>query len=655
MLILILGFLIFLLASFFCFTLPGLVILNNLKEGASQYERIILGTVVGFVIFTLLSYILYILRVHPLLLPIILLIDIYFFRSFSRPKLSYNLSASSAILLIIFIIGIVGQLAIIAPSGLNIDGDLLFWSANGHDGSWHIALAHELQKGYPFQNPVFAGEKLVNYHFFSDITLSDFNYFFKISALDLYFRFFPFLFSLLLGASAFIIGRKIGNSNLAGIWSVIITYFAGSFGYIVTWLRNKSIGGESIFWGTQIQSATGNPPQVISDFLVLTFLFLFFIYIHKKSWRLFIICLLLAGTMVLFKVYAAVAILGSLAIVGVWEFLKERRLYILLLFLSSSTLAAILYFPNSSTAGSFLILQPWWYIRTMVVDSSRLDWIDLELRRQTYIAENNIKRVIQLEVTAFLIFFFGNLGIRFIGLVSFLKLTVFSFRNYFYLAVVTVTLISLVFPLLFLQKGVAGNTSQFFQYFILIFGILTGVTIAQFMTLLKSNTLKIIISLTILLLAVPTQIGLLYEFYSRPAFTKITKEEVAALSFLKNSTAKDSVVISPPYNRYTDLKDITPNIWDWFDTAYVSALSERRSYFADYEQVDIMGYNYQDRLAFEQEIFEGTSSSEAGEKLREKNIDYLYFPEYFAPKFSAEGNFELVYQNSGAQVWKVIP
>lgn len=652
---LIFGFLIFILASFFCFTVTGLVILNNLKGELAGYERIILGTITGFVAFTLLSYLLYILKIHPLLLPTVLLVNIYFFRSFSPAKLSYRLNRDSALLLIIFIIGIAGQLAIIAPSGINVGGDLLFWSANGHDGAWHIALAHELQKGYPFQNPVFAGEKLVNYHFFSDITLSDFNNLFKISVLDLYFRFFPFLFSLLLGASAFIIGRKIGNSNLAGIWSVIFTYFGGSFGYIVTWLRNKSLGGESIFWGTQIQSASGNPPQIISDFLVLSFLYLFFIYIHKKNRTIFTVCLLLAGTMILFKVYAAVAILGSLAIAGIWEILKERKLYISALFLLSSITAAILYFPNSSGSGSFLIWQPWWYIRTMVVDSSRLDWIDLELRRQTYIAENNIKRVVQLEVTAFLIFFFGNLGMRFLGLVSFFKLTILSFRNYFYLTVIAVALISLIFPLLFLQKGVAGNTSQFFQYFILILGILSGVTTAQLMTLLKSNLLKILISFTILLLAVPTQIGLLYEFYSRPAFTKITKEEVAALSFLKNHTTKDSTIMSPPYNKYLDLKEVTPNIWDWFDTAYVSALSERRTYFADYEQVDIMGYNYQDRLTFEQEIFDETSSTKAAEKLRDKDIGYLYFPKYLVPKFPAENNFELVYQNNGAQVWKVIP
>ena len=67
----------------------------------------------------------------------------------------------------------------------------------------------------------------------------------------------------------------------------------------------------------------------------------------------------------------------------------------------------------------------------MVVIDSRLDWIDLEHRRQTYIYENNLKRVIQLEITAFLIFVFGNLGMRFIGLLSFIKLLPTIFKDYF--------------------------------------------------------------------------------------------------------------------------------------------------------------------------------------------------------------------------------
>jgi len=87
-------------------------------------------------------------------------------------------------------------MAIIAPSGITRGGDLLFWSSNGHDGFWHIALMNEINRGWPFQNPVFAGEKLINYHFFSDLLPAMINKYTGVSSMDLYFRIFPLLYSI---------------------------------------------------------------------------------------------------------------------------------------------------------------------------------------------------------------------------------------------------------------------------------------------------------------------------------------------------------------------------------------------------------------------------------------------------------------------------
>jgi len=52
----------------------------------------------------------------------------------------------------------------------------------------------------------------------------------------------------------------------------------------------------------------------------------------------------------------------------------------------------------------------------MIVEPSRLNWLDLEYRREFYLARGGIKsilRIIEYEGIGFLIFFFGNLGMRF--------------------------------------------------------------------------------------------------------------------------------------------------------------------------------------------------------------------------------------------------
>lgn len=621
-----------------------------------------MGSIVGFVAFTLISYVLIVLNVPFLIIPLTILGVIFAYKPLIRTikniKVSWNIQ--TLLILAVFVVGILGQLAVISPSGTFQNGNLVFWSAHGHDATWHIALMEEMKKGYPFQNPVFAGEKLVNYHFFSDIAPAIISKYLPLSNLDLYFRIFPLIYSIFLGASAFYLTRKITNSFSASLWATVFTYFAGSFGFIVTYLKNKTIGGESIFWATQPQSSSGNPPQIVSNFLLLTSLYFLTIYLQKKNSKLmFAICVLMFGTLSAFKIYAGVVLLVALGLTGIWQLIKERDFGLLLITFFSGILSALLYFPNASGSTSFLIFQPWWYIRTMVVEPSRLNLIDWELRRQTYLYIGRLTsylRVIQLEGTAFLIFFFGNLGMRFLGLWDMVKMSKNSSKNYFNLIFILITIISLILPLLFLQKGVASNTSQFLQYFILLFGILAGMTTAQILFKAKIS-IRILTTALIMLIMIPTQAGLLYEFYGPPdhpraPFAQITEQELTALKFIKENTANDDVIVTPPYNQYLNLGGSTPNIWDWFDTSYIAALSARRTYMDDYEQADIMGYDYKLRLEIKKTIFESEDGNEVKAALTKTNANLVYFPKAQKPKVNLNDiGLSLIFQNQSVEIW----
>lgn len=552
-----------------------------------------------------------------------------------------SLNWKTFIVIIVFTIGIVGQLAVIAPSGTYQNGDLVFWSAHGHDGAWHIALMEEMKKGYPFQNPIFAGTPLKNYHFFSDILPNMVSKYFLISNENLYFRIFPLIYSIFLGASVFYLTKKITNNFSSAIWATIFTYFAGSFGYLIG-------KGESVFWATQIQSSGGNPPQIISNFLFLASIYFVLVFLEQKEKRLqkkyFLISLILLGTISAFKIYAGVILLGTLSILGTWNLIFKKDIRLFILSLISGIMALALYLPNSSNSGSFLIFEPWWYIRTMIVEPSRLNLLDWELRRQTYIYEHNWKRVIWLEGMGFLIFFFGNLGMRFLGLWEFVKTN----------AIFKISIIlSLVLPLLFLQKGVASNTAQFLQYFILLFGILSGIAVSKI-----SKTFSYFLFPLIFVLMIPTQVKLFNEFYisdgqPRQPFTKISSSELEALKFIENNTDVTTVILTPPYNQYLDQKQITPNIWDWFDTSYVSAFSSRRTYFDDYEQVDIMGYDYKPRLKMKEIIFSEKDPTKVKEAILSTNANLIYFPKDIKPIVELDKiGLTKLYENSSVEVWK---
>lgn len=564
-------------------------------------------------------------------------------KTFKKVKFTFNIQ--TVIILCVFTVGIVGQLAVIAPSGTYQNGDMVFWSAHGHDGPWHMALMEEIKKGYPFENPIFAGEKLVNYHFFSDILPAIVSKYMPFSNENLYFRIFPLFYSLFLGSSVYFLTKKLTNNFSASIWATIFTYFAGSFGYLIG-------KGESVFWATQPQSSSGNPPQIISNFLFIATIYYVLTFLDQKEKVLqrkyFLISLVLLGTISSFKIYAGVILLVTFAIIGTWKLIRRRDAKLFVLSFFSGLFALSLYFPNSSNSGSFLIYEPWWYIRTMIVEPSRLNLLDWELRRQTYIYEHNWKRVIWLEGVGFLIFFFGNLGMRFIGLWEFVK------SNAIFKIGIT---ISLLLPLLFLQKGVASNTAQFLQYFVLLFGILSGVAVSKVLT---NKVLLIIVTPVLIILMIPTQINLLREFYIadgysfRPAFAKISSQEIEALNFIKNNTPETAVIMTPPYNQHFDQKLVTPNIWDWFDTSYVSALASRRTYFDDYEQVDIMGYDFRPRFETKRIIFESEMFFEISEVLVSTNADLLYFPKLLRPKADLnQTGATLIFENEETEVWKI--
>lgn len=611
-------------------------------------------SIAAFSCLALLSYIFILLKIPVLIVPTILVLMLFagkYIRN-AIEKINIKWNRRTIVIFIVFVLGIVGQMAIISPSGvLSKSGDMLFWSANGHDGAWHIALMDEIRRGWPFQDPSFAGEKLINYHFFGDILPAMIGKYLPVSDVSLYFRIFPFIGSLFLGVSAYYLTKKLSKNQNAPIWATIFTYFAGSFGYIVTFIKNKTIGGESIFWATQPQSAAGNPPQIASDFLILAGLYFYLSFREQKKKKAKIIysaiCIVLFGTLASFKVYAGVVALGALGIAGLWQLIKEKKIETLIITGISGILAAALYLPNTSGSTTFLIFQPWWYIRTMIVETSRLDWIDLELRRQFYLDRGGIKsmlRILEYEGIGFLIFFFGNLGVRLMGIKEYIKTNVF---------IKSAIIISLVLPLLFLQKGVASNTSQFFQYFVLFMGILAGITFSELLSKIHNTPIKATLSVLLIVLMVPTQIGLIYEFYKRPAFARISEGELTALDYVRKNTTKDTVIITPPYNQYLDLKEVTPNIWDWFDTSYVAAFSERRTYFEDYEQADIMGYSWRERDATKKIIFESSDPKTVQEAFKKTNAGFVYYPRELKPVVSPEVyGLSKIFENNAVEVWK---
>lgn len=659
----------FLILSIFIFTANGFAVVKVLRVPQLQFiERYVLSTTLGFGLFTLAAYFFAFLNAR-FLMWIFPIAGIVLFLKFKKEIFTFDFGLPKKLIwifLTVLIIGMIGQVAVNAPSGLFHSGGIYFYSSHGHDGVWHLALMEEMHKNiFPFQNPEYAGHKLQNYHFFVDLLMSEITRMFPFSNLDIYFRFIPVLFSLLLGLSSFIFVKLWTERNSAGIWAMFFTYFAGSFGYFLTIPRQHTLGGEAAFWVSQTQSVLGNPPHAAAFIILMVCLFLIIKYLQKPGKNYFFLITLLGGVAIEFKVYAGLLILGGLLAVGVWRVISKRDFKILLLFVTTGGLASLIYLPNSVGSEGFLVWHPFWFIRTMVVAPDRLDMIEWEWRRQTYLSENNLKRVIQMEAMAFFVFLFGNLGMRFLGFwVIIKKVRQNIFRHEFEIFLFSITAAAFLIPVFFVQKGVAWNAIQFNQYFLLLFGLVAASAVAEILELLRNNTLKILIAIVIIILAVPTQIGLLWQFYSNPPLSKISNEEITALNFLKKTGNQNDIILTPDFDGYAKLNfsESPIPIYAWYDTGYIPAISGKKTLLSDTEQVKIMGYQVNDLIDERKKIFRLSDSLDNPDLepqvinsfFERYNVTYLYLlkgQQTTAPidKLSLDS----IYRNDSVQIYKV--
>lgn len=660
-------FLLFMVAAIFVFYVPGFGIIARSKKKLEDQEIITLSLSLGFVCFVLAAIILSLLRFRDLMYLIILVVNLLIILQYRFDVFkSWKIFIKCRTLLILIILGIFTQGFINFPSGYLYKDGLDFWSSQGHDGIWHISLMEEVKKEIPIKSPIFAGENLYNYHYLVDILMGEFARIFPFfSTLDLYFRFFPVIFSLLIGISVFaLITRWQQNNKVSGYFAVFFTYFVGSFGYIVTFLRNRNIfAGETVFWASQENTLLGNPPHAISHGLLAACFLAILIYLKERKLIWLAIAFLIGFVLAGFKVSGGLVMLAGISAAAIIDFICQRRVWLMVLaFLLGLSNFITFRSMTSNDAPSFLMFLPWWFIRTMVVD--KLGWMDIELKRQFYISKGSWHawlRVFQLEAIAFTVFLIGNLGMRTLGFFTIIKniFTEKSYKKPFEVMLMVAMITGFVIPILFVQKGIIYNNIQFMQYFLFIMGFYGAITIFRLIGFFKNMWIKILIVIVVAVLSLPTVIGNLNEFYGigRTPLAKISNQDLEALRYLKEHSNQEAIILTTPFNR--NLKDkfsYQPKpIYVWYSTAYIPALTGRRMYLTDEEQALITGYQIENRIIRMKKFFQQNDFSFNRTFLKDAKIDYIYITKNELESLDIQKNgLSIFFENNEIVIYKVI-
>lgn len=540
-------------------------------------------------------------------------------------------------------------------SGLVYSFGMGFWGPNGHDGIWHIALAESLAKG-SWQMPVFAGETIKNYHIGFDLILAIIHKLTFIPIHTLYFQIIPPILALGIGLFVYLFILTWKKSKSAAFWATFFVYFGGSFGWIITLLKNREIGGESLFWAQQSISTLVNPPFALSLILMFLGLTLLIKGTRAEDKKRLILATFIFGVLVQIKVYAGLLSLGALFISGIFRMARKRKIDVIKVFAGALVVSILLFSPLGRGIENTIIFTPFWFLETMMGFPDRLNW------QRFYSAMVNYRLGgVWLKGTlaygyAFLIFLIGNFGTRIIGGFWFLqRLKNFKRLGYIESFLITIIAAGVVIPMLYVQSGTPWNTLQFFYYSLMFSGILTGIYLGDLIEKKRHSVSMIyIIVTTVIILTIPTTIGTLRQYLPARPPAKISHEELTALDFL--SRQPDGVVLTPPFDRDAAEKalDNPPRpLYLYESTAYVSALSGKQAYLEDEVNLDITGYDWRGR----RESVEKFLVAESGEKekfLRESNVSYLYFIRSMEPKVDWEAlGAEKIFETNEAEIYKV--
>lgn len=652
----VLKFILFIVFSLF---IPGYILIR--KEIASEQilPKVFLSISLGFLSLSLVSFLSGILEIKWFVYLYILIMNLLFIFTKAYQDLSLKINTLQIRHVVAMVVIILGSIFQVLPtffSGTSTKYGLGFWGPNAHDGIWHIALVNQLVKQIPPMNPVLSGQNLLNYHYLYDLLVATTFNITSIPILDLIFRLYPVIFSVLFGVGTYLLIVKLFKSHLSAVFGVYLAYFAGSFGWMIDYFKVGRLSGESAFWSNQPVSLNLNPPFAISLILMISLLYVMAIFIERNTKRLGFILVILCGGMIGFKAYAAILVYIALFISSISQVMKQKSGRLFYILCGSLVISILILIPNYQVnnflagTGSIFIFSPFWFVHAMIDSPDRVGWIRLSLARIVGLSQGDWIKFIGAETIGLIIFIGGNLGVRILSL----GLVTTEYRKISHgsvLFVYIITILSLLVPLIFIQAGNPWNVIQFMYYGLYTTALLAGVFLASIFN--KFKLFGKIFVLIVLVIAPINAFSTANSYLYPIPHAVLSTKEVEGLAFLSNQP--DGTVLTLPFNPLLRSGIVAPIPVSFYETtAYVSAFSKKATFIEDEIQQQILQTNYKDRIVSSNYFFKHSELSWSKNFLRINNIKYIYIPKLFEVSITEHAlGIEKIFENSAAIIYEV--
>jgi len=620
-------FVYFWLAVILAFTIPGQVILAKLK--LSIFQKIILGTIVGMVLWGWQGFLLGYLGVRWASYAYLVIFLLIWLKSVYRRKLfsiRLGIKKIDFLLTLIVLSGMVVQLSSVWFNGILFDKGLFFCCAHVPDIFLHLALTNELVKHFPPFEPGMYGTYVQNYHYWGNLVISELIRVFNLPLIPIQYQYSTVFLSLFLGFTAIVFGQLINLEKSFIKWLTFFLYFGGDLVFLLLLILGKGMdfGMSSMEDGAKFLA---NPPRAFAVVVFFAGLSLFYLWLKRKNLKSGILMALLFGTAIGFKVYIGIFALTGLAALSFY-FLLKKDFKMLLPVILTILISAIVYFPVNSNAGG-LFYTGLWRFEDFIVQP-KLGLQRLELARRIFYDHQNWIRVAIQESIYISLFTFSIFGSKLFGIFQ-SKKSISKFPAELNVLLITGIIVSLIGGSFFQQRTGGANTFNFLVNIFIIGSIYTALS-CSFWISKVNNKIKIFAVLIIILLTVPRVLNQTYFnfklIYLKDSNT-IENKEIQALDFIKNETAKDSLIL-------VDYRSFVSDA----ESPYISFMTNRSSYLSGMgNELNAHGIDYSDRQKNVDYILKKSDPLLVKNLLLINQIDYIIMSNTYNLESTYSANF----------------
>lgn len=521
---------------------------------------------------------------------------------------------------------------------------LYFWRSHGHDALWHMAVASISFTKFPFIMPTYSGELLNGYNYLLDVLLFLLQKI-NIPVLFAYFKILPIVWFIIFTYLLIKLARKIKSNKVLVSLLLFFMYFTGSFSYLFTLLKDRTIWGSSGLLFHFNETMMLNLQFGVS----LVPLTMILITIKNKTYDKKSIVIISLMTFILFglKFYGGVvALLLLIPYLAIGVINKKKNVFVFGITLLLSSLLAIFLFynpVNSLRNNSIFIFSPFTSVHHITENPDLFFMEKLTNFRYAQTTKGTNIKLLLIEGFNLIVFLFFYLGVRFFGVIYLIVKLIKKKATNFDISVTVALFGSIAITTFFVQRGEWTNIYQFFYYSV----FLSTFYLAELANKLIFSKRLIIKSLLIIivLLAIPTTIDLFKTSLQFPGLTYLPQGELEALLVLKRQ--QPGIVFSPLYDKTIGQNINQPKpLYAWEDTAYVSAFSGKQHYLSDIWMEQITGISYQKRL--------GLVKKNDCRILRD--IHYIYYNNEFKiarSLFDCPNKLEFLWGNRTSTIYRV--